>query len=222
MGTVTFHAVAIDDVRDAFSGTDEAVERLTTLARDAWPPAPALSPREGGLLSKLGPFTRRAVGAPVVRPGVPTARDLDDVAHGRDVPAERREAAWALVELAVGAAEYGRLAFDADDRTVDELDFALAAAGLASRFGLRQLFKGDTALPVKLLPGMADGYVRGSQAEAMASAWVATLPEVSGECAPLAQRVTTWLTQFPGWRHEANEAGRRAPDLVAWYRPQRG
>ena len=156
MGTVSLHAIGIDELRDAFSGTQPAVDRLRALAREVWPPE-SIPARRGGLLAKLGPFSRHAVGAPVVRPGVPTAQDVDDVAQGRDVPPDRREAAWALVDAFVDATAWGVLRFDSDDRTIDDLDFALASAGLPSRFGLRQLFNSATRLPIKWLPGMAGG-----------------------------------------------------------------
>lgn len=218
MGTVSLHAISIDELRDAFSGTDAAVERLRAVALATWPPEHAPARRDGGLLDKLGPFSRRAVGAPVIRPDVPTGRDLDDVAHGRDVPEGRRVAAWALVDAFVTATAWGSLAFEAGDRTVDDLDFELAAGGLPSRFGLRQLFSGDTALPLKLLPGMADGYERHAMAVARASAWAEAVAGLDAP-APLARRVAAWLAGFSGWATDANEVGRPAPDLVVWYRP---
>lgn len=217
MGTVSLHAISIDELRDAFSGTDAAVARLRAVALATWPPDPAPTARRGGLLSKLGPFSRRAVGAPVVRPGVPTGRDLADVAAGREVPPDRREAAWALVDAFVVHTAWSTHRFEAGDRTIDDLDFTLAAAGLPSRFGMRQLFSGDVAIPVKLLPGMADGYVRGHQAVAMASAWRQAVAALEQE-APLARDVAAWLAGFERWSRDANEAGRPAPDLVAWYR----
>ena len=177
------------------------------------------------------------MGAPVVRPGVPTGRDLHDVTHGREVPPDRREAAWALVDAFVAATARDSLAFEADDRTIDDLDFEMAAAGLPSRYGLRQLFKGDTALPIKLLPGMADGYVRNRVAVAMASAWGEAVGQLEGEHAlarsqraalhhqlhpafvqRLARRVAGWLGVFTNGAPDADEAGRPAPDLVVWYR----
>lgn len=216
MGTVSLHAIGIDELRDAFSGTDAAVTHLRTLASATWPPEQP--PARRGLLDKLGPFSRRAVDAPVVRPGIPTGHDVDDVAHGRDVAPDRRSAAWALVDLVVADGAWGTLAFDADDRTIDDLDFALASAGLPSRYGLRQLFNSATRLPIKWLPGMAGGYVRGDRVEAMASAWDAALPGLGAEPAALARRVADWLAGFPRWARNADEAGRPAPDLVVWYR----
>lgn len=216
MGTVSLHAIGIDELRDAFSGTDAAVARMRAIALAVWPPEDP--PARRGLLDKLGPFSRRAVGAPVVRPGVPTGRDVDDVASGRDVPPGRRSAAWALVDAFVDATAWGVLRLDAEDRTIDALDFALASAGLPSHFGLRQLFNAATALPIKRLPGMAGGYVRGDRAEAMASAWAEALPGIDPAAAPLAGRVTAWLAGFPRWAADADQTGRPAPDLVVWYR----
>ena len=217
MGTVSLHAIGIDELRDAFAGTDAAVGRLRSLALATWPPEDR--PGRGSLLSKLGPFSRQAVGAPVVRPEIPTGRDVDDVAHGREVPPDRRTPAWALVDAVIADTAWDSLALPADDRTIDDLDFALASAGLPSRYGLRQLFDRPTGIPVKKLPGMADGYVRRDRAEAMASAWTAALPDLAPSAAPLARRITQWLAGFPVWAASADEAGRPAPDLVVWYRP---
>lgn len=218
MGTVSLSAVAIDELRDAFSGTDAAVARLRSLALATWPPPPRPGP-PGNLLDKLGPFSRRAVGAPVVRPGVPTGRDVDDVAHGRDVAPDRLEAAWALVDLWLADAAWGRLAVEIDDRSLDALDFGLAFAGVPARFALRPAFNGETGIPVKPLPGMATGYVRGGHAAAMASAWAVALPGVDADHRELAARVATWLARFPDWEEQATRCGRPGPDLVVVYRP---
>ncbi|MDO5533582.1 MAG: hypothetical protein Q4F65_02885 [Propionibacteriaceae bacterium] len=218
MGIVRLHALGIDELRDVCVGTDATVQRLRALALAAWPPAPTPSPRQGGLLRKLGPFSRHAVGAPIVRQGVPTSHDLDDVAHGRDVPADRRTAAWALVGAWVDDLAWGSLEVDATDADIDDLDFALATAGVPSRYGLRQLFAHGTALPVKLLPGMRDGYARGTHAVAMASAWRGALGALPTTVEPRAATIAGWLDRFTGWTHKADEAGRPAPDLVVWFR----
>lgn len=216
MGTVSLHAVGIDELRDAFSGTDAAVRGLRELALATWPPPPP--PARRTLLDKLGPFSRRAVNAPVIRDGVPTGRDVDDVAHGREVAPGRLTAAWALVDAWLAAHRWGHLAVELDDRELDDLDFALACAGVPARFGVRQLFNGATRIPVKALPGTATGYVRGGHAMAMASAWEEALPSVDAERRELAGGVAAWLGRFNTWTRDADEAGRPAPDLVVWYR----
>lgn len=218
MGTVSLHAVGIDELRDAFSGTDAAVDRLRSLALATWPPPPKPGP-PGNLLDRLGPFSRRAIGAPVVRPGVPTGRDVDDVAHGRDVPADRLEAAWALVDVWLADAAWGHLTLALDDRELDALDFALACAGLPSRWGLRQLFNGGTGIPLKPLPGRAGGYVRGAHAGQMAAAWQQALATVDAAHRERTAAIAGWLERFADWGREAAASGRPRPDLVATYRP---
>lgn len=218
MGTVSLHAVSIDELREVFSGTDATLARLRELALRAWPPPPPPGP-PGSLLGKLGPFSRRAPGAPVIRPGIPTGADLDDVAHGRDVPAERLSAAWALVDVWLADAAWGSLSITAADAELDALDFALARAGLPARYGLRQLFNDAVAIPLKRQAGQATGYMRGTHAEAMASAWRAALPALDPAAHADAERLTAWLARFPAWAADADEAGRAAPDLIADYRP---
>ncbi len=218
MGTVSLHAVGIDELRGMFTGTDATVARLRALALDAWPPAPAPGP-PGSLLGKLGPFSKRAFAAPIVRPGIPTGRDLDDVAHGRDIAPERLSAAWALVDLWLDNVCWGSLRIATTDAGSDALDFSLALAGVPARFGLRQLFNDAVGIPLKRQPGQAMGYVRGAHAVAMASAWEHALPQLDAETHPDAARLAAWLAHYPEWAGKADEAGRPAPDLIVDYRP---
>ena len=155
----------------------------------------------------------------MVRPGIPTGRDVDDVAHGRDVPADRLEAAWALVDAWLADAAWGHLSIELDDRALDALDLALAFAGVPARLGLRPLFNGETGIPVKPLPGMATGYVRGGHAMAMASAWDEALPGVDADQRDRAGGIAAGLARFPGWDDLAEASGRPGPDLVVGYRP---
>lgn len=179
----------------------------------------AALPAPRSLLGKLGPFSRRAFGAPLVRHGIPTGRDLDDVAHGRDVAPDRLSAAWALVDLWLGETCWGSLRITTTDAGSDALDFSLALAGVPARFGLRQLFNDAVAIPLKRQPGQAMGYVSGSHATAMASAWARALPRVDTGTHPDAERVATWLGRYADWTRTAHEVGRPAPDLIADYRP---
>lgn len=96
--TLRTWTVDLDDVLALFSGSDAVAATLRRLAADAYPAPP--KPPHVGNLDQLGPLSRHPVGgAPVVRPGVPTRRELDAVLAGRPVPEDRRTAAWALVEL---------------------------------------------------------------------------------------------------------------------------
>lgn len=214
MGNVSLIAVGIDDVRELFSGSDARIAELRDVAERTWPSPP---PR-GGLLGKLGPFSRKAVDAPVVRPGVPTGLEIDAVAHGRDVPHDRLTAAWALVGAWLGEHSWGRLDIAVDRDMLDGFDFDLATQGVPAELSLRGLFRRSPALPLKPLPGQSVGYARGTQATAMASHWQAAMPALSAEHRAIAEPIASWLTQFSEWTRRAAEAGRPAPDLIAAYR----
>ncbi len=213
MGEVRFNAIGIDEVRDLFSSADAAA-RLRSLASLAFPPPPA---PKASLLSKLGPMMRRPLVAPVIVPGVPTGRDLDDLVAGRDIPLERLPEAWTLVRLWVDDSSWSTWTSPLDEATLDALDFAGATQGVESRFALRKLFNDALRLPVKALPGQVTGYVRHTQANAMAAAWADALPGLPESVRPLAEDVVGWLGQLPTWADAAARAGRPAPDLVATY-----
>lgn len=214
MGNVSLIAIGIDEIRELFSGNDTRVRELSEITEHTWPqPAP-----RAGLLSKLGPFSRRASDAPVIYPGVPTRAEIEAVAQGRDVPAERLTAAWALVGAWLSKHGWGHVEVEIDPMTVEGFDFALATHGVPAEMSLRGLFKRAISLPLKPLPGQAVSYTKGTQAIAMASHWRAVLPSLSFEHRALAEPVTSWLDQFPVWTQQAAQAGRPAPDLVAAYR----
>lgn len=214
MGEVRLHAIGVDEVRDLFSGNPDAAARLTDLAMAAFPPPPPASPHVG-LLSKVGPLLRRPPGAPVVRPGVPTRRDLDDLVHGHELALDRLSAGWALVRLWLDDRAFGRLTLTLGEHQLDDLDFALTRAGLDARFALRRLFNDQLALPVKALPGQVTGYARHGHARAMAAAWRPACDGLPDDLAPLALDLVGWLDRFAGWADDARDAGRPAPDLVA-------
>lgn len=213
MGEVRLYAIGIDEVRDLFSGSPDHAERLRRLAVAAFPPAPV--PQQRGLLSKLGPMVRRPLDAPVVYPGVPTGRDLDDLIHGRDLPPDRLSAGWALVRLWLDDTAWGRLDLTLDEARLDDLDFALSRAGVDPRFAVRKLFNRQAALPLKELPGQVTGYVRHAHALAMADAVRSALPSLTEEQAALAEPLVAWLGSLEGWAAEAETAARAVPDVVA-------
>lgn len=214
MGNVSLIAVGIDDVRELFSGSATRIAELREVTERTWPSPP---PR-GGLLGKLGPFSRRPVDAPVVHPGIPTQREIDAVAHGRDVPPDRLVAAWVLVGAWLGEHSWGRFETEVERTMLDALDFDLATRGVPADLSLRAVFRRPVGLPLKPLPGQVIGYAKGSQATAMASHWQAALPTLSPEHRAVAEPIASWLGDFPDWVRQATESGRPAPDLVAAYR----
>lgn len=98
MEQATVYRVALPDLVALSSGSDAVAATLAALAAEAFPPPER--GRHTGSLDRLGPLSRYPVGGPpVLRPGVPTRREVDAVAHGLPVEPARAGAAWALVEL---------------------------------------------------------------------------------------------------------------------------
>lgn len=216
MGLVRFWAVDIDDLRDLFSASPHLTTRLRELAAAVWP-TPALVP-PGNLLDRLGPFSRRAAGAPVIRPGVPTGRDLEDLVHGRAIAPDRLGAAWALVDLWLDDASRASLEFELDQPAMDDLDFALACAGVDASHSLRKLFNDALGLPLRPDAGRVTGYVRAGQARAMGRAWRDALPGLSEPHRAVAQPVVEWLARFEDDGGGTGPSAHPAPDLVVCYR----
>ncbi|MFV0451600.1 MAG: hypothetical protein ACK5LS_05035 [Propioniciclava sp.] len=216
MSTLILHAVGIDEIRELFSGADTTAASLRSWAAEAFP-APEPPPRTG-LLDRLGPLTRRSPRAPVVRAGVPTGRDLEDVLHGRDVPLERLDAAWALVDVWLTRVAWSTTHLTVGRAGLDAIDFAATLAGVPADDGIRRILNHQLALPLKDLPGQTSGYVRGAHALAMARAWENALPTMDAPDPAFATDVSDWLARFSVWTAQAEEDGRPSPDLVAFHR----
>lgn len=212
MADLTVHAIGIDELRALFSGAPERAAELRELAAATFtaPPRPSV-----GLLDKLGPLTGRPVGAPVVRPGVPTAQDLADVLAGRDVAPQRLPAAWRLVGLWLDDRSWGRLQLTVDRPSVDDLDFELGSLGVPPSASLAALFRGALALPLRNGPGQVTGYLRHARARALRDAWRPVLGQLTAAHAETAQQVVTWLGGLEEWADRAAAVGRPAPDLVS-------
>lgn len=217
MGVVRLYAVGIDELRDLFSGSPETAARLRALAADAFAPSPT-PPERRTLLGKIGgPLMKRPVGAPVRRPGEPTASDLEALLAGHYLPPERLDAGWALVRLWLEDAAWGTFTKELDEASIDELDFALCGGGVEAQFSLRKLFNDRLALPLAAAAGSVSGYVRAGHALGMAEAYRAASGWLDPARGELVGELAAWLGQFDGWAAAAVAAGRPAPDLVALF-----
>lgn len=212
MGSVRLWAIAIDEVRDILRASPETAARLREVAAARFATAVPAAP---GLLGKLGPVFRRAPGAPVVRPDVPSGSDVDTLLAGRYVPPHRLGASWTLLEAWLDALAWSGTGREATEAGINEFDFDLARAEVPSRYGLRSLFTADLGIPMLPCPGLAAGWMRLAQAEALAEAWRAALPRLQPEHQEAAGTLLAWFDGFPGWVGQASQVGRPAPDLVA-------
>lgn len=216
MGSVHLFAIAITEVRDIFSAPPELAARLrATAAREFG--AQERTPTQG-LLGKLGPVFTRQPDAVVVRPDVPSGSDVEHLLAGRFVPPHRLESAWRLLEAWLVDLSWGETSTDLAAGDLPALDFDLAKAGVAARFGVGDLIKGDLGLALRPAPRLAAGYLSFGMVGALADAWRPVVDELEPDHQVLVRGLLNWLDGFPGWADQASAENRQPPDLVALLR----
>ena len=148
------HAIALDEVRDMIGATDAEAARLRAIAAERFG-----RPRESstGLLGKLGPVLRRPIDAPVLRPDTPLAEDCDRLLAGKHVPPPRLAASWRLLQAWIAATAWSTHGGAVDRAALNTLDFDLARAGVAARFGVSALVEHQLSLLGRQAMGPAGG-----------------------------------------------------------------
>lgn len=212
MGSLRLYAIAIDEVRDIFCAPGDIASTLRAVAAEKFASSGPAAP---GLLGKLGPVFRRAPDAPVVRPGVPSGSDVEDMLAGLYVAPHRLSACWALLEAWIAALAWGSIGKEFTKTEFNEFDFDLARAAVPARYGVLDLVKTDLGIAMMTAPGLAAGYVRREHALAMAEAWRSAIGELGHANRSVAGSVLSWLDGFPGWTAQAAQLHRQPPDLVA-------
>lgn len=210
MSTLWLYAVSIDQVRGIFGADQLLADRLRAVAERRFA---ADAPLSLGLLGKLGPVFRRPPDAPVVRPGVPTATEVDALLTSRYLPPDRLGAAWVLVLAWLDDLAPDGLTLQLSASQLADFDFTLACSGVPSRLGLTDLLKTALGVPLAPAPGWAAGWVPADRAAQIAPSWRACLAELADERRELAVTVLDWLEAQSGWFEPATA------DLVAAFQP---
>jgi len=211
MSTLWLYAVAIDEVRGIFGADPLLAARLRTAAANRFAAHTDVAP---GLLGKLGPVFRHPPDAPVVRPDVPTAVEVDALLASRYLPPDRLSAAWVLLLAWLEEVAPNPLPLSLSAAQLSEFDFDLACSGVPSRLGLTDLLKTGLGIPLAPGPGWAAGWVPAERAAVIAPSWRACLAELADDRRALAVTVLDWLEAQPGWTQPEP-----SPDLVAVFQP---
>ncbi len=206
------HAIALDEVRDMIGATDAEAARLRAIAAERFG-----RPRESstGLLGKLGPVLRRPIDAPVLRPDTPLAEDCDRLLAGKHVPPPRLAASWRLLQAWIAATAWSTHGGAVDRAALNTLDFDLARAGVAARFGVSALVEHHLDIALLPPPELAAGHRSAGYARQAAAAWQTALPDLEPTTAAWVSPAAEWLGRFGEWTQAAAAAGRPAPDLIA-------
>ncbi len=219
MGDLHLYAIGIDEVRDIVGAGTRLREQLLPLARQAFvPPASDNSPESTGLLGKLGPLFRRPVGAAVIDERQPRPEDFERMVAGQWIPPDRLAATWRLFEALVAGRAWGSMRFELDEAFVDQLDFDLTRAGSPSAFGLSSFLHSAARVGLTPMPRLELCYWVNGHASAAAEAYGQTLTRLKeGRNRGSVQAMIEWLDQFTAWCHQADQAGRPAPDLLGFW-----
>ena len=217
MGELRLHAIGIDEIRDMFGADADRASTLRTLAAERFRvPEAENAPR--GLISRGGPLFRRDPRAPHLPSSYPTPNDIENLLAGRFVAPERIAHAWQVMDAWLDGLAWGRTQVEITQAGFDDLEFALARAGLPSRYSLGKLMEHDPALPLRPGPGMRVGYSRHSHVEATRDALARITAEVEKpEHRALASGLVQFLETYPQWTQLARKLDRPEPDLfVTW------
>lgn len=198
MGELRLYAIAIDDVRDMFGAPAETADRLRKLAADALRTAPEPA-RPQGLLGKLGPLLRRPADAPVVPDGAPLPSDVETLLVGRYVQPDRLAACWQVVETWLEHESRGMLRVEMTPAGLEQVEFELARAGLASDHALGRLMMGDARLGLRPAPGMRVGYAKNAHLVATAQALRQCLDQVQQPVRERVEPVADFLGSCELW-----------------------
>lgn len=176
MHTLRLFAISIDAVRDVFGADAQLAERLRTAAAARFGPPPQDSAPKG-FLARLGLARREPTLE--VDPRQPLASDVEAVLAGGYVPPERMGQAWQLLLLFLE--ELSSAAATQTVADVDDLEFDLARAGLASDFSLRQLAGRPLGTPLRPDPEYLTGYAKHVHAVETAEALTAVAADADDE-----------------------------------------
>ncbi|PFG17480.1 hypothetical protein ATK74_2051 [Propionicimonas paludicola] len=211
MSTLWLYAVTIDEVRGIFGADPLLADRLRATATRRFAEQAPATP---GLLGKLGPAFRRHPGAPITRPNVPTAAEVDALLASRYLPPDRLGAAWVLLLAWLDELAPNGLALPMTGQQLADFDFDLACSGVSSRLGLTDLLKAGLGVPLAPGPGWSAGWVPAEHAAAIAPSWRPCVSELPPARRELADTILDWLEARPGWTQQPPW-----PDLVAVFQP---
>ena len=216
MGELRLYAVGIEEVRGMFGASPPVAEHLREVARSAFAP-PAVEAR-GGLLSKLGPIFKRVPATPVISPTQPEPHDVEVLLAGAYVSPDRTGATWRLLETLVQGIAWGSTRMSLTTQSLDDLDFALARAGVSASVGLRHLLNSTMSLNLVPVQGLTVGCHPYHKALAMAAAYRSAIQDIkTEEQREMINSLTIWLEGFVPWAQVAASLGRPVPDLVGFW-----
>ena len=202
-------AISVNQVRQCFAAPEELADRLYAVTESQWP---SVRLRPGrGLLAKLGPLTRLAPGAPVIRPDAPNRVDAENMMASRFIASDRLEACWMLLRAWLDELSADRTNLPLPRADIDGIEFDLARAGVPTHLSIRHLWQHGLDLPLRPIGAMSFGYMDHATVEVLVERWQAELSELEEATLEFATPFLRFMEAFAD-RPEPDQL-----DLVAWW-----
>jgi len=201
-------AISIHLVRQCFAAPADLAAILENVT-DSLAPASTPAPSRG-LLSKLGPLTRRPPDAPVIRHDVPNRVDAATMMTSRFIASDRLPASWILLRAWLDRLAAAGTVIPLPRDTIDATEFDLACAGVPSHVSIRHLWHNSLDIPLRPVGNMSVGYMDHATANSLVGSWTAALPELH----PPTLEFTAPFLQFATVFTNPDTA---PLDLVAWW-----
>lgn len=218
MGRLSEYAIGITELRDIFRAEPGFAAQLRELAARRFPAPPNESTKRTRLLGRIGPAMKKSIERPEV-PERPAPPDVEALLKARAIAPERQVYAWQIILAWLDELSWGCIDVEVDGRDMSDLDFALAAAGLPSQFGLEKLLQDEPQIPLRPMPGQRWGYAKHAHLLATRQALDEIAPNLDDKTAASVKPFRDFLAGFDDWTQQAAEQARPAPDLVVSWMP---
>ena len=204
-------AISIHQVRQCFAAPEELADRLYAVTESAWP-CEKLRPVRG-LLAKLGPLTRQAPAAPVIRPDVPNRVDAENMMASRFIASERLGACWVLLRTWLDELAADHTSLPLPRAGIDGVEFDLARSGVPTHVSIRHLWQRGLDVPLRPVGAMSVGYMDNATAGVLVERWQAAMADLEETTLAFATPFLQFMEVFGRPEHPEYDP----LDLVAWW-----
>lgn len=209
-------ALPVGEVRQFFLGIPEEMDRLREIAAPLIPSAP----QSRGLLSKIGPLTRKNPPMPVIAPGMPNRMDVEALLSGKYTATDRLSASWTILCAWLDASAIARAEIALTPQELDAVDFDLGRAGVPYDVSIRRLWGRSLDMPLRPCEFDAAGYLPYRLVGTLNTSWAENAEELEQSSRPFITAVMAFTTHFAEYAAETEQKGREVPDLIAWWSPR--
>jgi hypothetical protein len=198
-------AINIDLFRQCFAAPPPLAETLREVTASL--STRGKTQRLPGLLSKLGPITRRPLDVPLIPLSEPTLGDGEAMMTSHYIESIRRKACWVLARGWLDKLATATITLDLPTSDLEELEFDLVRVGIPTRLSIRHLWVNTLDIPLRPTNDMTIGYTNAAVVPGYIETWTTALPEMEDKTRALATELLGFLTDhWGGYSHDPLQA----------------